>query len=257
MDDARLGVVVRATRGRRGWRQQDLASAAGVPRGDVSRIETGRARLVRVGRLRAVFEALGGWVDVVPRLPGADLARTLNAGHAAMHEAVAQLLADVGGWDVAHEVSFSIFGERGIIDVLAWHPVRRVLIVIELKTAIVDANELVGTMDRRRRLATQIGRERGWDPATVATWVVVADTRTNRRRLAEHARLLRSAFPTDGRTMRAWLRAAEGPVAALTFLPIAGISGGTHPNRVVKRVRTRPSRSGAVGQPRIGVPFRG
>jgi len=55
--------------------------------------------------------------------------------------------------------------------------------VIELKTAIADVNELLGTADRKRRLAAQVARERGWDPRTVSQWLIVADTRTNRRRL--------------------------------------------------------------------------
>ena len=48
-------------------------------------------------------------------------------------------------WVVRPEVSFSIYGERGVIDVLAWHPARRAILVIELKTELVDINELMGT----------------------------------------------------------------------------------------------------------------
>lgn len=32
------------------------------------------------------------------------------------------------------EVSFSIYGQRGVIDILAWHAATRSLLVIELKT---------------------------------------------------------------------------------------------------------------------------
>jgi len=147
VDDIRLGLLVRLSRGRRGWRQDDLAARAGVPRRDVSLIETGRAR-VRLGRIRAVFEALAGCVYLEPRMPGGDVARPLNAGHAAMHEVVASVLADLGGWEVAHEVSFRIYGERGVIDLLGWHAETRTLLVVELKTAIVDANEIVGSATR-------------------------------------------------------------------------------------------------------------
>ena len=49
-------------------------------------------------------------------------------------------------------MSFSIFGERGVIDVAAWNAEHRALLVIELKTDIVDVNELVGTFDRKVRL---------------------------------------------------------------------------------------------------------
>ena len=85
---------------------------------------------------------------------------------------------------LAPEVSFSIYGERGVIDILAWHPGRRALLIIELKTDIVDVNDLAGSADRRRRLAPKIVAERGWDPVTVSVWVIVAPGRTNRRRVA-------------------------------------------------------------------------
>lgn len=243
MDDARLAAAIRTLRHRRGWRQADLAARARVPRTDVSLIETGRAGAVRLGRVRDVLGALGGWVDVVPRVARNDLARMTNEAHARMHAAVAELLAGVAGWELAHEVSFSIYGERGVIDILAWHPVTRTLLVIELKTAIVDVNDLLGSMDRRRRLAGQIGRERGWTAGAVGTWVVVLDTRTNRRRLAEHATVLRRAFPLDGRSMRRWLRRPSGAVDGLGFLPLAAISSGTQGFGGRRRVRAARSRS--------------
>ena len=80
-----------------------------------------------------------------------------------MHESVAGFLLGLTGWTFASEVSFSIWGERGVIDILAWHEPSRSLLVIELKTALVDVNELVGNMDRKRRLAAVVARERGWD----------------------------------------------------------------------------------------------
>lgn len=47
------------------------------------------------------------------------------------------------------EVSFSIYGERGVIDLLAWHGPSRTLLVIELKTEVVDAAEMLGVLDRK------------------------------------------------------------------------------------------------------------
>jgi hypothetical protein len=166
-----------------------------------------------------VAAALDARFDAVVRWQGGDLGRLINARHAAMHEAMALSFASLDGWVAEPEVSFSIYGERGVIDVLAWHPGRRILIVIELKTEFVDINELMGTVDRKRRLASAIARERGWDPLAVATWVVVSDNRTNRRALAGHEAVLRAKFPVDGRSMRTWLRRPEGRCDALSFLP--------------------------------------
>ena len=43
-------------------------------------------------------------------------------------------------------------------------PDRRALLVIELKTAIVDVGELLGTFDRKVRNAGEVARRLGWDP---------------------------------------------------------------------------------------------
>jgi hypothetical protein len=59
-------------------------------------------------------------------------------------------------------------GERGIIDVLAWHAGRRCLLVIELKTELVDPAALLAQVDRYRRLALALARERGWGVAGAA-----------------------------------------------------------------------------------------
>ena len=115
------------------------------------------------------------------------------------------------------EVSFSIYGERGIIDILAWHAATRSLLVIELKTLIVDVQALVGDVDRKRRLAKQVARDRGWDAATVSSWVIVVRSATNQRRVAAHRTMLRTALPTDGRTMRGWLRKPAGAMRGLSM----------------------------------------
>ena len=57
-------------------------------------------------------------------------------------------------------------GERGVIDVVVWHADSRSLLLIELKTRIVDVSALMATMDVRRRVARRIARDHGWDPAT-------------------------------------------------------------------------------------------
>jgi transcriptional regulator with XRE-family HTH domain len=242
VDDRRAALTLRALRVRRRWRQKDLAARARVSREFVTKIESGRIESVSLNGLRKVAGALGGTVEVVIRLPGGEATRTLNAGHAAMHEAAARFFRGHNGWVTAPEVSFSIYGERGIIDIAAWHAETRTLLVVELKTVLVDVNDLMGSMDIRRRLAAQIVRTRSWSPRQVGVWVVVADTATNHRRLAEHATVLRGAFPVDGRGVRRWLGAPSGSIAALSFLSAATQGGGKHGFRAVG-----PVRNGRVG----------
>jgi transcriptional regulator with XRE-family HTH domain len=241
VDDHRLGAAFRAIRIRKRWRQSDLAARAKVSRWVVLRIEHGRLATIPVGKLRAVAAALDARIDTIVRWQGGDLPRLLNTRHARMHEEMARFFGDLPDWIAEPEVSFSIYGERGIIDVLAWHPARRILLVIELKTEIVDVNELLGTMDRKRRLAAAIASSRGWRPLSIATWVVVAGSRSNRRTIEEHATVLRSKLPADGREIRAWLRHPRGGVNALSFMPKVQ---GVHPRPTPAPIRRvdRPRR---------------
>jgi transcriptional regulator with XRE-family HTH domain len=218
MDDLRFGGAIRASRVRKGWRQIDLASAAGVSTGTISRLERGQLDRMPMEILRRVAAALDIRIELLPRSRGADLDRLVNAKHAALAEAVVARLKLVGGWEVRPEVSFSIWGERGVVDVLAWHAGRTAMLVIELKTEVVDVGELLGTLDRKRRLGRKIAEDAGWRPATVSAWLAIGDGMTNRRRVTAHSATLRAALPADGRELRRWLRDPAGEVRALTFV---------------------------------------
>ena len=237
MDAHRLGRVCRALRMKKHWRQADLAVRAGVSASSVSRLERGLVRELGVDVVLDLVAALGGSLDFVVRWQGGELDRLLNARHSAMHESVARAFLSIPGWVLAPEVSFSVYGERGVIDILAWHAATRTLLVIELKTEIVDVNEVMGTLDRKRRLAPMIARERGWIPAHVAVWLVVAGSSTNRRRVRSHGTTLRAAFPTDGRTIAGWLRRPAGPLACLSFWSDSRPSRVKSDLATVKRVR--------------------
>ncbi len=264
MDDQRLGTALRQVRIRRGLRQSDVALMARVSQSTISRIERGHFGALSIDTVRRVAAALDVRIDMVPRWRAGDLDRLLNARHSRLHELVARRFRELPGWVMRPEVSFAVYRERGVVDILAYHAGRRMLLVIELKTDIADVNELVGTVDRKRRLAVRIAGGLGWsvDSGTrVATWVIVADGATNRRRIAAHRSMLRAAFPSDGRVMAGWLRDPINPVQALS------IWSDSHPRtagadlRSVRRVVVRrgaPSyacrapnmvRGGATGAP--------
>ena len=244
MNDQRVGHVLRLLRQRKGWRQQDLGTRAGVSATLIARIERGALATIPLGKVRRVAETLGARFDTIVRWQGADLGRLLDARHAAMHEAMARFLRGLDGWQFEPEVSFSIYGERGIIDILAWHPGRRMLLVIELKTEVVEVSGLLGTMDQRRRLAREIGARFGWQAADVSTWLVVADSRTNRRSVSAHANVLRAKMPVDGRRIGHWLRDPSTRIDALSFLPNQHLVTVGRPSAPVRRVRT--ARTGRV-----------
>jgi len=239
MDDLTIGRSIRAVRVRRGWRQQDLAVAAGVSQSTVSRLECGELGEIPLATLRHVAGAIGMRITLEARWRGGELDRMVGSRHSAMHEELARLFERLPEWTPVPEVTFAIFGERGAIDILAWHAASRTLLVIELKTELVDVQETVGTLDRKVRLAAEVAAKRGWRAATVASWLVVADSPTNRRRVQAHGAMLRAAYPADGRTVPGWLREPRGSIAALSFLSSTLGTGGNRSLAPVRRVRRR------------------
>ncbi len=216
MNDLQFGSVVRAIRHRRRWTQRELGDAAGASDSQVSRIERGQIDGVPVSTIRRIASVLEIRVELIARWRGGELDRLVNAAHSALHEGVARWFARTHtDWIVAPEVSFGFGGERGVIDELAYHPTSRTVLVVELKTQIVDVNELLGTLDRKRRLARRIAAEHGWPADNVGCLLIVAGSRTNERRLAAHATVLRAALPADGRAVRRWLRIPAGPCAGI------------------------------------------
>jgi len=218
VDTIRAGRALRAIREHKSWTLQRAAAEAGISASTAWRIEAGRVE--SVDGLNRYARGLGAHVDVYVRWHGGDLDRVINRRHGAMHERMARLFEALPAWQAIPEASFSVYGERGVVDWVAWHAETRTLLIVELKSQIVDVQDLLGTMNRRMRLATQIAAPYGWAPAAIGAWVVVEDDRTNRRHVANHAAVLRAAFPDDGRTVRPWLRRPDRPLRCLSFLPV-------------------------------------
>jgi transcriptional regulator with XRE-family HTH domain len=232
MDDIRLGSALRAVRLRRHLTQDAVARSAHVNRWQVSLVESGRLEDLPVRVLRRIARALDVQCDISFRWRGPELDMILNRAHASLQVAVLRVLETLEGWEVAPEVTYSFYGERGAIDILAWHPTTGSLLVIELKTYLADPAELTRKMDERLRNAERIAALRGWRPRTVSSWVILTETRTNRGRVARYREILAPLLGLDGRTMRRWLREPVGAVSALSFwtAPEAVVSRrvGTH-----------------------------
>jgi transcriptional regulator with XRE-family HTH domain len=239
VQDARVGAAFKAVRLRRGWRQADVGHRARVSPGVVSLVERGHLDRVSIPAFRRVAGALEIRAEISLSLPHGEIERLLGAGHAALHESLARYLTGVPGWVHAPEVSFAVYGERGIIDILAFHPGTGSLLVIELKTELVSLEDLLGTMDVRVRHAAKIARERGWQATAISAWVVFADSATNQRRVRSHHHALRAAFPADGRAMRRWLRQPAGSIRALSFWADDSVATANRAVAGRRRVRVR------------------
>lgn len=241
MDLVKVGRGVQALRVRRRWRQEDLAQRAGVSRSVVGRIERGERAGTTLDALFAVGEALGATVDLRLRWNGEELDRLTDEGHARLVDrTVAWLRA--AGWDVAVEVTYARYGERGSIDILAWHPRRRRLLVIEVKSVTPDMQAALGGIDRKSRLGPMVARERAWDAPVAARVLVLWDTRTNRRRLERVEETVRAALPAGTRDIARWLRdPVEPSISGIWF--VADVRGMDGMGIRRRRVRLRRARN--------------
>ncbi len=218
MDPVRFGLAIRALRRRRGWTQAQLAARARISQSAVSRIERGEGDRLTHRLLVRIASELGARVRVQLLAHGEDLDRLLDAGHAELVEHVTRMLRR-HGWEVVPEATFSIYGERGSVDVLAFHPLTGSLLVVEVKSAVPDVQATLAGIDRKSRLATQIARERGWRVTSVSRWLVVPDTSTTRRRVEQHASTFEAALPARTVALRRWAAAPSGALAGVLFVP--------------------------------------
>jgi transcriptional regulator with XRE-family HTH domain len=242
VDRWRFGRVIRALRQRLGWRQSDLAARAGVSRSVVGRIERGDLARIAWGDLVRVAEVVGARLEFDLRWQGEAIDRLLDERHAATVDSAVRLLRDAG-WDVEIEVSFSIYGERGSIDIVGRHrPTGRVA-VIEVKATIGDANQTVIGVDRKTRLMPQIAEQRGWACRGVASLLVVAEGSTSRGRINRHRALFDAALPASGAACRAWLRDPRGvPPRGIVFVVVRNVRGTGVTRARVRRPRAVEAR---------------
>lgn len=197
-----LGRQVRAIRLRSGLRQSDVAQLAHLSRGAVSLLERGEAARLSVGSVEGILAALGARLETRIGWRGADLDRLLDAGHAALGAAAKERLSR-WGWSVRAEVSFNHFGERGRIDLLAWHPMTATVLVVELKTDLVDVQQLLGSMDVKARVARRLWPDRR--VGAIVPAIIFLEDRTTRRRLDRVATLF-DRYAVRGREAVTWLR---------------------------------------------------
>lgn len=216
MDDQRVGRVVRALRRRLGWRQSDLARKAGCSQATVSLIERGHVR--SLPQVRQVLAALDATLVLDLHWRAGALERLLDEDHAKLVGFLVKLLR-VLGWEVQPEVTYAEYSERGSIDLLAFHPRLRILLVIEVKTDLPSVEATLRKLDEKVRLGPTIAQKRfGWSPQLVARLIALPADRTLRRRVERHSSVLESALPVRGLEVRRWLAEPSGSLAGLWFV---------------------------------------
>ncbi len=122
-------------------------------------------------------------------------------------------------WRVVAEYTFNHYGDRGSVDIVAWHPGTRILLLIEVKSELDDVQAVMRSMDVRLRLVPGLlARERGWRAAAVASVLVLPAESSARRAVARHEAIFHAALPARTVEVRRWLAAPAGPLRAVWFV---------------------------------------
>lgn len=240
MDPVRFGRFIRAVRLRLRLPQAVVARQAGVSQTVVSRSERGLAVGVRVGDLDRVCSVLGIRLELRGSWRGRDPGSLLDSEHAAIVELLVRDLQSCG-WETLIEYGFNHYGDRGTVDIVAWHTASRSLLVVEVKTVIVDVQELLATLNRKARVVPRLlAAERGWNPRAVSRLLVVRGSHPARDAIERHATTFASELPSRTRDVKRWLRHPGGTaLAGVAFVTESRLQTITQHSCRGQRVRGR------------------
>lgn len=240
-DDIRLGVSIRLWRERSGRRQIDVAEGIGISRQSVSLLERGHVDHLSVHTARAIAAAVGIDLPFAMRGHGAQIDRLIDEEHSSLVNEIVLLLASQG-WEVMVEFSFNDFGDRGSVDVLAWHAGKRALLVIETKSRLANLQETCRSLDVKSRVVPRLAaRDRGWRPRVVGVVLVVPECTRERAAVARRQAVFDASFPARTTEIRRWIRRPDAPLRGLWFLRFANTSCVVRRRGTETRVRRSPT----------------
>ncbi len=188
--------------------------------------------------VRRILAALDARGELDVRWRGAGLDRTIDERHARLVGVVVATLA-AAGWLPEVEVTYAIYGERGSIDILAFHLPTGSLLVIEVKTELASMEETLRRLDEKLRLGRRIARERFvWAAVTSSRLLILSEGPTNRRRVRLNSAVLDATLPAANVEVRRWLDRPTGTLSGRWFLSITypggALRGPGGPDRVFR-----------------------
>lgn len=181
--------------------QQELALAVGVSRSHIAGVESGRVN-PSIDLAWRIADRLGIEISVVGRAPivfgrreGQDLVHARCSGYVEgrLHRL---------GWMTQREVELAADRAHGWIDLLAFEPVSRTLVIIEIKTRLDDIGAIERQVGWYERNARDAARVFGWRPTKVLSWLILLASDEVERAVAIHRQVLRRTFPSRAPALR-------------------------------------------------------
>jgi len=189
-----IAAMTRTGRQALGWSQATLAAKTGMSRSTIADIEHGRLDPT-LGQATAIATGLGYEIEISFRTPTIiGDRRQKDLVHARCSAYVQRRLVNAG-WVVEREVAFEDRRWRGWIDLLAFDPRTRTLLVIEVKTRLDDIGALERQASWYTGVAHRLARKRGWIVRRIETWVLVLASAEVDTVLVTNREVVAHAFP--------------------------------------------------------------
>lgn len=207
-----VAATVANIRGTIGWTQAQLGARADMSQSQVCRVERGLLSDLTFETAERLLAAMGARLVISVDAPFlGDRQRQREPAHARCSAHVAKMLRQAG-WEVATEVEVGGDRSRGWIDVLAYHPVTRWLLVIEIKTEIHDLGAIERSLGWYEREAVIAARRMGWRPGRSIGCLLLLASGANDARASANRESMDVGFPVRARQL-AGLVNGEAPVS--------------------------------------------
>jgi transcriptional regulator with XRE-family HTH domain len=209
-----VGRMVRTLRTTIGWSQRDLGARARRSQSMVCLVERGALPDLTFSTAAALLQAMGARLVVDVDAPYlADHERQRDPAHARISSHVVGRLRRAG-WEVRAEVEVGGDRSRGWIDIVAFQPASRIMLVIELKTEIHDLGQIERSLGWYEREASIVAHRFGWRPTRRIGCLFLLATQANDLRVAANRGSIEAGFPLRARHLAAILSGDEVPSEA-------------------------------------------
>ena len=208
-----VGTTVITLRKTIGWSQRELGKRAAMSQSMVCLVERGALRDLTFSTAATLLDAMGARLVIEVDAPYlGDRKRQHDPAHAWLGAIVGARLRRAG-WQTRAEVEVGGDRSRGWIDLVAFHPVTLVLLVIELKTEIHDLGRVERTLRWYEREAWTAARRFGWRPTREIGCLLLLATEANELRIAANRAVIEADFPLRARQLGLVVSGGTAPVA--------------------------------------------
>lgn len=181
--------------------QRELAVAAGVSHGYVAELEGGRAN-PSLAVVERIGEVLGLRLELASTPPIVmEPVRQRDLVHARCSAYVDRRFR-AAGWLTRREVEVVHGRWHGWIDLLAFDPRTRTLVLVEVKTRLDDVGSAERQLAWYERHLPEQARRAGWRPIRTSSWLLLLASDEVESAVRANRAALDIAFPDRARTMR-------------------------------------------------------